>query len=127
VRAGKLGLETVPEAGDRGHSCGRRCGRRYRAEFEEAFKAKLAELPLRERNILRLLYVDDLTLDAVARRHRVSSRTVSRWLADVRKALLSHTRRRLAQRVPAENVDEVLDLVRSQLELSLTRILSTRR
>jgi RNA polymerase sigma-70 factor (ECF subfamily) len=98
---------------------------RYRSEFEQAFKATIADLPLHERNVLRLVYVENVEAGAVAELYRVSRRTVNRWLVTARERLLDETRRRMTERLalrPAE-ADEVMNLVASQIDLSLHRVL----
>jgi RNA polymerase sigma-70 factor, ECF subfamily len=59
----------------------------------------------------------------------VSSRTVQRWLVDLREDLLSRTRDGLKSRLglsPSE-LESLLGLVDSQLQLSLYRVLDIQK
>jgi RNA polymerase sigma-70 factor (ECF subfamily) len=94
---------------------------KYRGDCEAAFKAAFAALPPRERNLLRMHYLDRVGVDALAQLHRVHRATASRWLAQCRRALLAGTRARLAERLglPEPELDSLLGLLRSQIALSL--------
>lgn len=94
---------------------------RYRDEVRRAFAAAFAELPPRERNVLRQYYIDGLTIDELAALYRVNRATTARWVAGARLAVVKATRAQLVEHtgVPASQVDSVIRLVRSQLELSV--------
>jgi RNA polymerase sigma-70 factor (ECF subfamily) len=94
---------------------------RYRPELETAFRATLAALPDRDANILRLHYLDGLTGEKIAAIYGKHPRTVKQWLAQARHTILRDTRRLLAGRLQlsASQLDAVLGLVQSQLEVSL--------
>ena len=99
--------------------------REYRAEFRIAFAEAMTELSAKERNLLRYHFVQTLTIDQIGAIYRVHRVTAFRWLRSARQALVSATRRRVAKRLdvqPAE-VDSILRLVQSQLELSVERVL----
>jgi hypothetical protein len=69
-----------------------------------------------------------LTIDELAPAHRVHRATIARWLDSARKQVLSATRSMLVSRHsldPAE-ADSILRAVRSQIDLSLTRLLAAR-
>jgi RNA polymerase sigma-70 factor (ECF subfamily) len=96
------------------------------AEFKAAFESTLAQLSAREANVVRLYFLDGLTMQAVASLYRVSVRTVERWIVRLRRKLLDDTRRRLAERlrVPASQLDDLIQMAQSQLHVSVRRLLS---
>jgi RNA polymerase sigma-70 factor (ECF subfamily) len=96
--------------------------RRYRGDFAAAFRAALAALPVRERNLLRQHHMDGLTIDQLAGLYRVHRATAARWVARARTTLSGETRRRLMERlgVATQDADSIIRLVRSQLDLSLS-------
>lgn len=97
----------------------------YTAELKRAVAEALAALDVRARNLLRQHMLDGLTIDELAKLYRAHRATCARWLADARSELARHTRRRLvsALGLPADEVDSVLRLLDSDIELSLSRLL----
>jgi RNA polymerase sigma-70 factor (ECF subfamily) len=98
----------------------------YRADFKAAFGDALASLSARDRNLLRYHYVDSLNIAAIGVIFRVHRATVARWLIQVRTALLGETRRLLGERLQLSSgeIESVLRLIESQLDLSLPRLLA---
>ena len=99
---------------------------RYAAEFRAAIGTAMTELEPRERTLLRLGLVDGLTADQIAGVYGVHRVTVARWLAAAREHLAGRCQRRLEERLhlgPTE-LRSLLGLVRSQLDLSVRRLLS---
>jgi RNA polymerase sigma-70 factor (ECF subfamily) len=97
---------------------------RYREHFEDALQAAIAALSKKHRNLLRMHYVDGITLDKLASIYRVHAATVSRWLADARDEVVGGTHERLAERFdlsPSE-LDSIVELVRSQIQVSVERL-----
>jgi RNA polymerase sigma-70 factor (ECF subfamily) len=64
---------------------------RYRDEFRVALAEASKELGPRARNVLRLHYVDGLTLEQIATVHRVHRLTAVRWVKDAREGLSSRS------------------------------------
>jgi RNA polymerase sigma-70 factor (ECF subfamily) len=97
----------------------------YQEEFRLAFQAALKVLTSRERNLLRLQAVDNLSGEEISRIYRVSASTISRWLARARETLLEETRRLLTERfgLSRSQLDSLAGLVVSQLDVSLPRVL----
>jgi RNA polymerase sigma-70 factor (ECF subfamily) len=91
------------------------------AEFRAAFGEALAELSVRDKNVLRYVVLDGLTGEEVARIHRVDRSTISRWLAKARQRLLQGTRRRLIARlrIDRQRFDSLMGLIASRLDVSL--------
>ena len=98
----------------------------YRERFKRAFAAVLAELPAADRTLLRLRFVDGLTLDQLAKVRGVHRATGARHLARVRAVLIDAVRARLGAEAGLgsdSELDSALRLVESNLELSLPRLL----
>ncbi|HEY3357993.1 MAG TPA: sigma factor-like helix-turn-helix DNA-binding protein [Polyangia bacterium] len=97
---------------------------RYAAEFTAAFRAALAALPRRDRNVLRLHFVHALNIEQIGVVYHVHRATVARWIGHAREALLRDTRGALGARLQLrpEELDSLLDLVRSRLDVSLSTL-----
>lgn len=97
----------------------------YRAEFREALEAALAALSERDRAILRLVYVDGLRLAQLGKLYNVHESTASRWVKSAVEAVAEDARRRLIARlsISATSVDQIAQMVRSTLDLSIARLL----
>src|SRR3954470_4945275 len=54
---------------------------RYRTQCQQAFGAALAALSSRDRTLLRLRYLDGLSIDALAPLHGIHRATAARWVA----------------------------------------------
>jgi len=87
----------------------------------------LAELPPHDRSLLRLHYIEGLSLDRLAVMERVHRATVARWLSDARSTVLSRVRTLLAERLKlsGHEGESLLRFVRSRLDLSLRRALDS--
>ena len=93
----------------------------YRDDYQAALRDALAALPNADRLLLKLHYIDGLTLPKLAAMYRVHRATIARRLAEARRGLLEQTRALLALRLKLTHseFESVLQLVRSQLGLSL--------
>ncbi|MEJ7600991.1 MAG: hypothetical protein WKG01_24005 [Kofleriaceae bacterium] len=101
---------------------------RSRGDLREAFGAAIAALGARDRTLLRQHYVDGSSLDALAALHGVHRATCARWLASAREDILSALRKRLRAALGLEprEIESAIEIVRSQLDLSLSRHLRSR-
>jgi RNA polymerase sigma-70 factor (ECF subfamily) len=99
----------------------------YREAFVAGFSASVAKLDRRDRNLLRLHLLGGVTLEQLAQMYGVHRATVVRWLAAARAALFDGTREHVAEKLaaPAEELDQMFDLVRSRVELSVERLLAS--
>ena len=95
------------------------------AEVAQALRRAIPELSADARTLLKLHYVDGLTMDQIAPMFQAHRATVARWIAKAREHLLSATRQALAARLgcSGREVDSLLGLARSQLEISLRQLL----
>jgi RNA polymerase sigma-70 factor (ECF subfamily) len=98
---------------------------RYKDEFKDAFQATLAELSSDERSVLKMHYIDGLNIDEIGTAYRVHRSTVARWLAHSREKIMDATKKRLTERlkIQGSEVDSLIGLVRSQLDVSIYKFL----
>ncbi len=101
---------------------------RYRTDFTEAFRKAVSSLTSQERNILRLHFVDGLSLSQVGAAYQADKSTISRWISKSRQQLLQRTRDDLGERLHLDTgeLDSLMNLVDSQLEMSIDSVLRTR-
>jgi RNA polymerase sigma-70 factor (ECF subfamily) len=99
---------------------------RYRGEFSAAFRRAIQSLEVRERNLLRQHYLDELSLEELAGLYRVHRATAARWLAAARATLLERTRDQISEALGLNRleVDSLMRLVQSRLDLSAGVFLS---
>ncbi|HVQ13645.1 MAG TPA: sigma factor-like helix-turn-helix DNA-binding protein, partial [Vicinamibacterales bacterium] len=98
--------------------------RRYCSAFEAAIARALAALPVRDRTLLRLRFVERVEVDRIATMYGVHRATATRWLADGRVRLVDETRRILTTELGATGaeIDSIAGLVRSHLHVSLVSL-----
>lgn len=99
----------------------------YRGPFREAFAQALGEIEGAQRSLLRLHYVEGMTTAALAGLHKVSRATIIRRVAGAREAILALMGTKLRERLglQGEELDSLLRLMRSQLDVSVERLLCT--
>jgi RNA polymerase sigma-70 factor (ECF subfamily) len=100
--------------------------RSYGPIVKSAFQAAVTQLSTRDRRLLRYHYVEDLTTRQIGVLLSVHGSTVTRQLTQTRGRLLVLVRKCLGQLVTLQtgDLESVCKLVESQLDLSLTRLLS---
>jgi RNA polymerase sigma-70 factor (ECF subfamily) len=100
---------------------------RYQPEFEDALRRALVALEPRDRNLLRLHYLDGIPLDRLGRLHQVSRATATRRVAAARQALFDQTYHLLQEqlRMTRSEFESLLRYVKSDLSISIQRSLST--
>jgi RNA polymerase sigma-70 factor (ECF subfamily) len=98
---------------------------RYRPVMSAAFRAAIEGLAARERTLLKLCYVDGLSLDAIGRLYAVNKSTVSRWMNGIRDEVLARALERAKREIdgPSDEVEALLGAVRSGVEWSLHGLL----
>ncbi len=100
----------------------------HRTAFRSAFEEAISELLPRERSLLNLALVKNLSIDRIGAIYGVHRATAARWVAAARSSLADGVHRTLGIKLgvsPAE-LGDLLPLVESQLELSLERLLHSR-
>jgi RNA polymerase sigma-70 factor, ECF subfamily len=100
---------------------------RCREHVRRGFAGAIAALAPRERTLLRQHYVDGLTVEMIARLHRVHRATCHRWIEAARIKILRNVRRHLRATLglAGTELETMVALVRSQLDLSLARQLAS--
>lgn len=98
-----------------------------RAAFKAAFETAVAAIDTRDRNVLRMHLVDRLSIDQIAAAFGAHRATAARWLAKARTEVAERTQAELESSLalPAPRIKDAVDLVRSRLDLSLSRLLSS--
>lgn len=96
----------------------------HRRMLSDALARAVAGLPAKQRAVLKLHCLDGVGLAQLATMHRVDRSTISRWIVRARRAVLAATRRHLAEAgVANDHFDSFIDVLRSNFELSLRRML----
>lgn len=98
----------------------------YRAEVDAAMRAALAALPEPSRALLRYSLIDGWTIDRIGTLYGIHRATAARRVAAARDELGAAIRAELAARleISAAEVDSIVHLVQSGIEMSLERLLS---
>jgi RNA polymerase sigma-70 factor, ECF subfamily len=99
--------------------------RQYSAAFAEAFRDAVDVLEPRLRTVLRMSFVEALSIDEIGATYAVHRATAARWIQRACDELFETTRRLLAERLalsPTE-LDRMTSLVRSQLDVSVSQLL----
>jgi RNA polymerase sigma-70 factor, ECF subfamily len=99
---------------------------RYRRDFDLAFVEALSTLTARERNVLRLYFVEGLTVEKIGRAYSQNRSTISRQLTATRERLGAQTRAALTRRlgVPPAELESLVRLLASDLDCNLADCLS---
>ncbi|MDX2091628.1 MAG: hypothetical protein SFX73_27455 [Kofleriaceae bacterium] len=99
----------------------------YREAFSAGFAQAVASASRRDRNLLRLHFLGGVTLEQLAQMYGVHRATIVRWLAAAREAVFGATRDHVAKAIgaPTEELDEMFELVKSRVELSVERLLAS--
>ena len=98
----------------------------YRPDVDAAIRAALESLSVDERALLRYSVVDGWSIDRIAELYGVHRSTAARKVASARDELGTAIRKELAARlaIPPAEVDSVVRLVQSRVDVSLSRLLS---
>lgn len=99
--------------------------RRHQADLRQAMCEAFSTLSSEDRHLLRLYFVDQLSMYELATLFRVSQPTISRWLKITRETVYKETRRHLQARLGLSQRDfqSFLALLDSHLELSISQLL----
>ncbi len=95
---------------------------RYRDAFRLAFRRALATLTPRDRVLLRMHILDELTIDQIGAVQGVHRATAARWIERARETLSREVRKDLMAQLGADPFDteELLQWMQSRIELSLS-------
>lgn len=99
----------------------------YRAELAAAFADAIGTLTSKERNLLRYQVLDRLSVDQVGALYGVHRATAARWIERARDTVIARTRKLLVSRlrVDPSDLDSILRLVQSRVDVSLSRLLQS--
>jgi RNA polymerase sigma-70 factor (ECF subfamily) len=89
--------------------------------FSTAFKAALTQLSARDRHLLQLHYLEGMRAEELGRIFNTHRTTVWRWLTQCREQLLQATRAELAKTVRSDELSSLMNVVHSQLDVSISR------
>jgi RNA polymerase sigma-70 factor (ECF subfamily) len=100
--------------------------RMYGPVFAVAFAGAIGQLDEEERTMLRHHLVEGLTIDDIGARYGVHRATAYRWVERAREALVEHTRNEMMKRLRIEphEVESILRVIRSEVHLSVQRLLT---
>jgi RNA polymerase sigma-70 factor (ECF subfamily) len=98
---------------------------RYRPDVDAAFRAALGALSERARAVLRYSLVDGWSIDKIGTSYGVHRATAARWVEAAREELGRGIRAELARRltIAESQVDSIVQLVTSRIEVSLDKLL----
>jgi RNA polymerase sigma-70 factor (ECF subfamily) len=99
----------------------------YAGAVVTALREALSTLAPRGRTLLRLHYLDGLTVDDLGRMYNVHRATAARWVAGAREEVFEETRLRVEANLGLgeESAVSIVRLVQSQLALSFQRLLAS--
>ncbi len=94
-------------------------------ELRLVFRGALLHLTPRERNLLRLHFIDGLSIDEIGELHEVHRSTAARWLAKAERRLQKQVRRDLKELMSVNTTElaELWQAVESQLEVNIDILL----
>jgi RNA polymerase sigma-70 factor (ECF subfamily) len=100
---------------------------RHRAAFKDAFEEAVRSLSPREHALLGLHLLKRRSVDQIGVIYGVHRATAARWVDAAKRSLRSLTSKVLAERhgLTGSELDRVVELVESRIELSIDRLLAT--
>jgi RNA polymerase sigma-70 factor (ECF subfamily) len=100
---------------------------RHRAAFKQAFEEAVRRLTPREHTLLRLHLVRHESIDHIGAVYGVHRATAARWIESAKRNLRALTSRVLGERfeLRGAELERVVDLIESRIELSIDRLLAT--
>jgi RNA polymerase sigma-70 factor (ECF subfamily) len=98
---------------------------RHGRELAAALKASIEGLPPKERGLVKLAIVDELTIDQLSGLYDVHRSTIARWIARLKEQIFESAVADLRQRLQLDTagVESLCRALRSQLEFSLSDLL----
>ncbi|MBI5543139.1 MAG: sigma-70 family RNA polymerase sigma factor [Deltaproteobacteria bacterium] len=98
---------------------------RHEPEFRKAFQDALAALSDQDRTVLRLSFLDRLSIDQIGEVFRVHRSTAARWIARCREEVFDKTRQLLRERLRMTDreFESLVGALRSNLDVSIHRLL----
>jgi RNA polymerase sigma-70 factor, ECF subfamily len=102
---------------------------RYRETLQSALIAAFEALTPRQRNVLRLYYIDGQSIDRIGQFYGAHRATAARWMVSAREQIFELVTKRVQNDlgITRSEVRSAIAMVRSQLEVSVMRLLSAER
>jgi RNA polymerase sigma-70 factor (ECF subfamily) len=99
----------------------------HRQAVQQALRQAFGALSVRQRNVLRLHYVETLSIDQIGALYGAHRATAARWLGRAREQIFEQVAETVKRDLglTASEVRSVLIDVRSQLEISVLRLLGS--
>jgi len=99
----------------------------HRHAFKQAFEEAVRRLSPREHALLRLSLLQDRSIDQIGAIYGVHRATAARWVDAAKRQLRQLTSEVLAAnyQLTGPDLDRVVELIESRLELSIDRLLAT--
>jgi RNA polymerase sigma-70 factor (ECF subfamily) len=100
----------------------------YRAAFQKALESTVADLDSDDRTILRLYYLDGMTVVEIGKLLRLHHSTAARRIERCHETILEKTRVQLGEdlRLDGDEVNSIIRQAQSQVDVSLRQLLQTR-
>lgn len=98
---------------------------RYRDDFREALGDAIAALDTRARTLLRMHFLERLTMAQIGQMYRVHETTALRWVGHAREEVLERVRATVKRKLQltASECDELMSLLASRLDVTVRRLL----
>jgi RNA polymerase sigma-70 factor (ECF subfamily) len=98
---------------------------RFRDRFQQALDESFSRLSPRARTLLRMHYVDGLSIDAMGAIYHVHRATVARWLVGIRSTIMAGLREKLMTdaRPTSSDFRSLAAALRDELHISVERVL----
>jgi RNA polymerase sigma-70 factor (ECF subfamily) len=100
---------------------------RHHDEFRQALRAAMAGVAPRERTLLRLYFLDQVTAARIGQMYAVHETTALRWIARARDGIVERMRAALRERLhlPDAEFGELMALLRSRIDITVRDLLRT--
>ena len=98
----------------------------YLADLRQALRVGFGRLTARERNLLRLHFIDGLNIERIGSVYRVNRSTVARWLVTIRNRLFDEVRGELAAKhgLDTADVKSLYRIMGRDVHVTMSRLLA---
>jgi RNA polymerase sigma-70 factor (ECF subfamily) len=98
---------------------------RYRDDFRAALRDAIAALDTRARTLLRLYFLERLTMEQIGTIYRVHETTALRWISHARETVIEQVRATIKKKLQlsASECEELMGLLSSRLDVTVRRLL----
>jgi RNA polymerase sigma-70 factor (ECF subfamily) len=100
---------------------------RHHEEFRQALRAAMGGVAPRERTLLRLYFLEQVTAARIGQMYGVHETTALRWIARARDGIVERMRSALRERLqlPDHEFGELMALLRSRIDITVRDLLRT--